>query len=119
MLITPLSSNISLISLHIHLRPGFELHLKPFIINGNLLDQPPHQLLIVLHNLCGLPFQELPHLSDPLFQSFPFGALHQGILLQFPQPVNLIRNTVIILFRIRQFQKFLLQFHQLGLNPFR
>lgn len=107
------------LSLHIHLRPGFEFHLKPLIINSDFLNQPSHQQFIILRDTCGLLLQKLPHLLDPLFQSLPLGALHQGILLQFPQPVNLIRNTIIILFRIRQLHKFLLQFQQLGLNPFR
>lgn len=104
---------------HIYLRPRFKFHLKPLIVNRDLLNQPPYQQFIILRDLGRLLFQKLPHLPDSLFQSFPLGALHQGILLQFPQPVNLICNTVIILFRIRQFQKFLLQFQQLGLNPFR
>ena len=83
---------------HIHLRPGFEFHLKPLIVNRDLLYQPPHQQFIILRDFCGLLLQKLPHLFDPLFQSFPLGALYQSILFQFPQPVNLIRNAVIILF---------------------
>ena len=27
---------------YIHLRPRFELHLKPLIINRDFLKQPPH-----------------------------------------------------------------------------
>ena len=98
----PLPHILFHLPLHIHLRLRFELHLKTLIINRDLLYQPPYQQFIILRDLSGLLFQELPHLPDPLFLSFPLSALHQSVLLQFPQPVNLIRNTVIILFRICQ-----------------
>lgn len=42
---------ISIHLLHIHLRPGFELHHKPLIISHDLLYQPPHQQLIILLTL--------------------------------------------------------------------
>jgi len=51
------------------------------------------------------------HLLAPLLQSLTLGALHQRILFQFLKSANLIDDTGVALFGIRQLQEFLSGHH--------
>ena len=93
---------------HIDLHARLEPYCYLFIKNCDLLNQPPHKLFMVFRWYVGLFLQKGFHFLNALAFPITLGILHQYRLAFFPQAVNLIGHIGVVIFGIRQSQKFLL-----------
>ena len=104
------------LSIHLHPHPRLELHSKPVLINGDLLNQPPDQLLVIFRYLSGLLPQERAHVRHPLAKLVAVGVLRLDFLFLLTKTVDILGYIFIVGLGVGQLHKLHLKLLQLTVD---
>lgn len=94
--------SVYILCFHIHHHAGLKFHGKFFFVDGDLLNQPLDQLLVIFDNGGGLLLQECSHIGDAFSLLIPACIFHLSLLLLFTQSVDFIGDILVVGFGVGQ-----------------
>lgn len=87
--------------------------------NSDLRDQALDQRLVKLHDGGGLLPDEILKVSDQPHLLVSYNAVNFGLLSHVPEPENLVRDGIVVVFLVGFLQEFLLQLPETFVNDLR